>query len=136
MSLHLEIVTPEKKVFSDTVQDVYLPGEDGEMGILELHAALVTALKPGELRYKQDGQVTELAIGTGFAEVSDDKLVVLTDLAADADSIDEEAVQKALEAAEKALENIDYTDTEERRFQQAIIERSIAQMQLKQRRGK
>jgi len=134
--LHLEIVTPEKKVFSDQVQDVYLPGEDGEMGVLELHAALVTALKPGELRYKQDGQVTELAIGTGFAEVSDNKLVVLTDLAADADSIDEDAVKKALEAAEKALENIDYTDVEERRFQQAIIERSIAQMQLKARRGK
>jgi len=134
--LHLEIVTPEKKVFSDQVQDVYLPGEDGEMGVLELHAALVTALKPGELRYKQDGQVTELAIGTGFAEVSDNKLVVLTDLAADADSIDEEAVAKAQAAAEKALENIDYTDVEERRFQQAIIERSIAQMQLKARRGK
>ena len=53
MSLHLEIVTPEKKVFSDTVEDVYVPGADGEMGILELHAALVTALKPGSLRYKQ-----------------------------------------------------------------------------------
>ncbi len=134
--LHLEIVTPEKKVFSDKVQDVYLPGEDGEMGILELHAALVTSLKPGELRYKQDGQVTELAIGTGFAEVTQEKVVVLTDLAKDAGSIDEDVVKKALEAAEKALETIDYTDVEERRFQQAIIERSIAQMQLKARRGK
>ena len=134
MSLHLEIVTPEEKVFSDTVQDVYVPGVDGEMGILELHAALVAALKPGSLRYRKDNAVTELAIGAGFAEVTQEKVVVLTDLAADADSIDEEAVQKALEAAEKAMENIDYTDADEMQHQQAIIERSIAQLQLKQRK--
>ena len=50
MALHLQIVTPEKKIFSDTVGNVYLPGADGELGILDGHAALVTALKPGELR--------------------------------------------------------------------------------------
>jgi len=79
--LHLEIVTPEKKIFSDTVTDVYLPGADGEMGVLQLHAALVTALQPGELRYQKDGTEHALAIGSGFAEVTQDKVSVLTDSA-------------------------------------------------------
>jgi len=65
--LHLEIVTPEKKIFSDTVTDVYLPGADGEMGVLQLHAALVTALQPGELRYQKDGTEHALAACGGEA---------------------------------------------------------------------
>lgn len=134
--LHLEIVTPEEKIFSDTVQDVYLPGADGEMGIYEMHAALVTALRPGELRYKKDGEVIPLAIGTGFAEVTQEKVTVLTDLAVDADAIDAEAVEKAKLAAEEALANVDSSDAEELEFQQAIIERSVAQLRLKERRGR
>jgi F0F1-type ATP synthase epsilon subunit len=46
MPLHLDIVTPEKKVFSDSVDNVYLPGADGEIGVLPMHAGLVTALQP------------------------------------------------------------------------------------------
>ena len=67
MSLHLEIVTPEKKVFSDTVENVVLPGAEGELGILDGHAALVTSLAAGELRYRKGGAETHLALGTGFA---------------------------------------------------------------------
>ena len=62
MALHLQIVTPEKKIFSDTVGNVYLPGADGELGILDGHAALVTALKPGELRYEKNGKTEILAL--------------------------------------------------------------------------
>ena len=70
MAIHLDIVTPERKVFSDKVDNVYVPGADGEMGILQMHAALVTVLQAGELRYLKDGKTTELAIGNGFAEVT------------------------------------------------------------------
>ena len=89
MALHLEIVTPEKKVFSDTVGNVYLPGADGELGILDGHAALVTALQPGELRYEKGGQNVTLAIGGGFAEVNRPKVNVHTDKAKGEDHIDE-----------------------------------------------
>ena len=58
MPIHLEIVTPERKVFSDIVAHVYLPGADGELGILPQHAALVTSLAPGELRYDHNGPVS------------------------------------------------------------------------------
>ena len=70
MPLQLDIVTPEKKAFSAPVDHVYLPGADGELGVLPMHAGLVTALKPGELRYLHNGQTTTLAIGSGFAEIT------------------------------------------------------------------
>ncbi|MGB0775005.1 MAG: ATP synthase F1 subunit epsilon [Akkermansiaceae bacterium] len=133
--LHLEIVTPEKKIFSDTVEDVYLPGEDGEMGVLELHAALVSALKPGELRYKKDGKVEELAIGSGFAEVTTEKVSVLTDMAAGESDIDEEKVEAAMQRAEEALANIEHSDDlEEIAHLQATIAGSLAKLNLKRKR--
>jgi len=104
--LHLEIVTPEKKVFSDKVTDVYLPGADGEIGVLDLHAALVTTLTAGELRYQKDGSSHELAIGSGFAEISDDKLIILTDMALGEKEIDEAATQAAIERAEEQLKTL------------------------------
>jgi len=135
--LHLEIVTPEKKIFSDTVEDVYLPGEEGEMGVLEHHAALVTVLKAGELRYKKDGAVIELAIGNGFAEVTQEKVTVLTDMAVDEDSIDEASTEEAIKRAEDALNKIDHdADHEEVARLQASIGQSLAKLQLKRKRRK
>jgi len=92
--LHLEIVTPEKTIFSDTVQDAYLPGKDGEFGVLDMHAALVAALAPGELRYKKDGKEEDLAIGSGFAEITEHKVTVLTDSAFGDDEIDEAKLKR------------------------------------------
>ena len=134
MSLHLEIVTPEKKVFSDQVENVYLPGADGEMGVLEMHAALVSAVSAGELRYLKDGKVTELAIGNGFAEVTQKKVSVLTDVAFQEDEIDEDKVEAAMKRAEETLEGIDPTDAEEYAAQQAVVASALAQLRLKRKR--
>ncbi|MBK1834517.1 ATP synthase F1 subunit epsilon [Roseibacillus ishigakijimensis] len=134
MALHLEIVTPERKVFSDTVDNVYLPGTDGEMGILESHAALVSALDAGELRYAKGGEVVELAIGHGFAEVTQEKVTVLTDVAFAEDQIDEDKVAEALERAQKTLEEIDPKEAEEHAAQQKVIASAMAQLALKRKR--
>lgn len=135
--LHLEIVTPEKKIFSDTVEDVYLPGEEGEMGVLEMHAALVTALKAGELRYRKDGEVHELAIGGGFAEVTQEKVSVLTDMAMGESEIDEAAVEAAIKSAEDALHGLKHDhDAEEVAHLQAMIAQSMAKLNLKRKRRK
>lgn len=134
MALHLEIVTPEKKIFSDTVGNVYLPGADGELGILDGHAALVTALKPGELRYEKNGQTVYMAIGTGFAEVTEHRVNVLTDLAAEAEQIDESKVEEAMKRAEQQLAGIAHDhDAEEVAHLQAVIAKSMAQLNLKRR---
>lgn len=133
MALHLDIVTPERKVFSDDVDNVYLPGADGEMGVLQLHAALVTALQAGELRYLKGGETVELAIGNGFAEITQEKVTVLTDIAFQHDEIDESKVEAAMERAEKALGEIDPADAVEVAAQQAVIASSLAQLRLKRK---
>ena len=133
MSFQLDIVTPEKTIFSDTVEDVYLPGSEGEMGVLEMHAALVSPLSPGELRYKKDGKIEELAVGEGFVEVSDDKVSVLIDLAIGEDAIDEAQVEEAMKRAQEALagENVDH---DEMAALQAAIAKSEAMLKLKRKR--
>ncbi len=135
MALHLEIVTPEEKIFSGKVENVYFPGTDGEMGVLEMHVALVTGMMPGELRYLQDGKTEELAVGEGFVEVTGHKVVVLTDLAVGDAEIDEATVEAAMKRAEESLHKIDHmSNTEEVALLQATIAKSMAQLNLKRKR--
>ncbi len=133
MSFQLDVVTPEKTIFSDTVEDVYLPGSEGEMGVLDKHAALVAPLSPGELRYKKDGKIEELAVGEGFVEVADDKVSVLIDLAIGEDAIDESQVEEAMKRAQEALagENVDH---DEMAALQVVIAKSEAMLKLKRKR--
>jgi F-type H+-transporting ATPase subunit epsilon len=133
MSFQLDIVTPEKTIFSDTVDDVYLPGSEGEMGILSMHAALVAPLKPGELRYLKDDRIEELAVGEGFVEVADNKVSVLIDLAIGEEAIDVAKVEEAMKRAEEALagENVDH---DEMAALQAVIAKSEAMLRLKRKR--
>jgi len=134
MSLHLDIVTPEKKVFSDTVENVYLPGAEGEIGVLPMHAGLVAALKPGELRYLHNGQVVMLAIGSGFAEITQSKVVVLTDMALGEAEIDVLSAEEAIQRAQEALRNVEHSlDAEEVAYLQGVISRSTAAIQFKRK---
>ena len=134
MPLHLDIVTPEKKVFSDTVDNVYLPGADGEMGILPQHAGLVTALKPGELRYLHNGKVEKLAIGSGFAEVTQSKVIVLTDMALGEAEIDEVTAEEAIKRAQEKLHGVEHSmDAEEVAYLQGIIAKQSAALKFKRK---
>ena len=132
MPLHLDIVTPEKKIFSETVDNVYLPGADGEMGILPQHAGLVTALKPGELRYLHNGKVEKLAIGSGFAEVTQSKVIVLTDMALGEAEIDELTAEEAIKRAQEKLKSVEHSmDAEEVAYLQGVIAKSAAALHFK-----
>jgi F-type H+-transporting ATPase subunit epsilon len=134
MLLHLDIVTPEKKVFSDAVDNVYLPGADGEIGVLPMHAGLVTALKPGELRYLHKGQVVTLAIGSGFAEVTQTKVVVLTDMALGEAEIDELSAEDAIKRAQEKLHAVEHSmDAEEVAYLQGVISKSTAALHFKRK---
>ena len=136
MPLQLDIVTPEKKIFSGSVDNVYLPGADGEMGILPQHAGLVTALKPGELRYLHNGKVETLAIGSGFAEITQTKVIVLTDSALGEAEIDEAHVEAAMDRAKEKLATIDHNmNSEEVAYLQGIIAKSTAALMFKRRRN-
>ena len=132
MPMRLEIVTPEKRTFSDTVDLVVIPGVEGEMGVLENHAPLVTTLAPGELRYTKGGVEHELAVGEGVVEITCSTVSVLTDLAIAETDIDEAAVQAALDRAQKALQ--EKMGDEELATVQAAIQKSMAQLHLKRKR--
>jgi F-type H+-transporting ATPase subunit epsilon len=133
MPFQLDIVTPEKTIFSDTVDDVYLPGSEGEMGILSMHAALVAPLQPGELRYLKDGKIEELAVGEGFVEIADDKVAVLIDLAIGEAAIDETKVEEAMKRAQDALAGVG-DDHEQMAALQVVIAKSEAMLKLKRKR--
>lgn len=136
MPLQLDIVTPEKKVFSDTVDNVYLPGADGEMGVLPQHAGLVTALQPGELRYLHNGTVHHMAVGSGFAEITQTQVVVLTDMALGEAEIDVTHMEEAIQRAKEQLIAEEHSmNSEEVAFLQGAIARSSAAIHFKRRRG-
>ena len=130
--MRLDIVTPEKKAFSDEVDSVVVPGAEGELGILKSHAPLVTTLRPGELRYMKGGVETSLAIGTGIVEISNDRVSVLTDMALDAADIDVDAVEKALERAQKAMTEKDILP-EDHAAAMIMMQKSLAQLHIKRR---
>ena len=96
MPLQLDIVTPEKKVFSDTVDNVYLPGAEGEIGVLPMHIPLMTQIHAGELVITKGGQKEYLAVGEGFVTVTQTRVNVLTDMAIHWEHIDEGAAEAAI----------------------------------------
>ena len=134
MPFKLEIVTPEKPIFSDEVDLVVLPGVEGELGVLAQHTALVTTLAPGELRYTKNGKETEFAVGEGLIEVTGTTVSVLTDLAVRNVEIDEAVVEEALQRAQESLDEI--LGEEEIAAVEASIQKSLAQLKLKRKRRK
>jgi F-type H+-transporting ATPase subunit epsilon len=101
--LRLDVVTAEREVFSGDVDMVIAPGTDGELGILPHHAALLTTLRPGVLQFRTGGQEETLAIGGGFLEVRDDRVLVLADAAERGEEIDVERARAAEERARRLL---------------------------------
>ncbi|MCS7009690.1 MAG: ATP synthase F1 subunit epsilon, partial [Chthoniobacterales bacterium] len=102
-TIHLEIVTPEHVAYEDDVDSILLPTTDGEIAILPLHTPLLTQVIPGELVVSKNGQNLYLAIGEGFAEITQTNVRVLADMALQQAEIDEDAVQIAIRKAEESL---------------------------------
>ena len=130
--MKLSIVTPESLIFSGPVESVVLPGSEGQLGVLPKHAPLVTMLQPGELCYRHENEEKYLVVGEGFVEVTQDAVIILTDMAAREREIDEQLEEQALARAKKALEDADHTPEEEAAVR-AIIAKSVAKLQLKRR---
>jgi len=114
MAIEFEIVTPEKTFLSETVDEVYYPGVKGETGVLTTHTAMVGAIETGVLTYKQSGKEVKLAIGGGFSEVKEDKLLVITDFVTDVESIDTDALKAELTELEASLEGLNLTEHEDK----------------------
>ena len=131
MPLELEIVTPERLAYSDTVDSVTLPGTAGELGVLPHHAPLVSTLGIGELRIRKGGEDESFAIVGGFLQVLPDKVVVMAETADMASEIDLEKAQAARREAERALEagGVEASDLATARvaLQAALLRERLAQ---------
>ena len=100
----LEIVTPEKLLFSQGVDFVVVPGSDGDFGVLPGHCLLLSSLRIGELQYTTGETTESVSILSGLAEVTPTRVTILADIAEKAEEIDIERAQAALQRAEEHLE--------------------------------
>jgi F-type H+-transporting ATPase subunit epsilon len=134
MPLTLEIVTPEARVYSESVDTVVIPTVEGEIGILPGHIPLVAQVGAGELRATKGGVTQLLVVGGGFAQVSGEKVSILADSAINVEKIDENAVADAIKRAEEALKNKDSLAAAEVERLEGIVRFSVAQLGIKRRR--
>jgi len=128
-TIHVDIVSAEGEIFAGPARVVYLPAQEGEIGVYPRHAPLLTMLKPGEVRVEgTDGQEHSFYVGGGALEVQPHQVTVLADTAARARDLDEQAALAARQRAQDALANqldkISYAEA------QAELARAIAQLKL------
>jgi F-type H+-transporting ATPase subunit epsilon len=136
MSLTLEIVTPEARVYSDTVDNVVIPTLEGEIGVLPRHLPLLSQVTDGELRVAKGSNTKTLVIGDGFVQVEGDKVSVLAEHAIEENSIDEDAVEKAMQRAQTELQDAKNSkiDPAEIERLESVVRFSVAQLLIKKKR--
>jgi F-type H+-transporting ATPase subunit epsilon len=134
MSLTLEIVTPEARVYSDTIDTVVIPTAEGEVGILPGHIPLLAPVEHGELRVTKGGATQWLAVSGGFVQVSDDKISVLAEHAITEEKIDETAVEAALKRAEQEIREAKDIDPAQYEHLQSMVRYAGVQLAVKRRR--
>ncbi len=127
--LQLEVVTPERRVLSEAVDMVTVPGLGGELGILPGHTPLISQLQTGVLSYSTDGATAQLHVSGGFVEVKDDKVSVLAEVAEKPEEIDAARARLAREHIERELTAWNGTE-EDFEVAQAKLERSMVRLQL------
>jgi F-type H+-transporting ATPase subunit epsilon len=130
--LMLEIVTPEKMVFSGNIEEVTLPGSEGEFGVLRGHEAFLSSLNVGEMNYIKEGKKTYYAVNVGYAEVTSSKVTVLIETAEKSDSIDKDRAMKAKDNAESRLGQLTKEDAEFE-IARAALARALARLSASER---
>ena len=134
MPLHLEVITPERKVYEDDVDMVIAPGSEGYLGILPHHVPLLTALGPGEFRVKKGGVEEVLAIFGGFMDVRPDRVIVLTDAAEPAEEIDTARAQAARARAQETLSQAATLSAADEARARAELQRALVRLRVSERR--
>ena len=132
MPLHLEIVTPERRAFEGDVDEVIVPGSEGEMGILPHHAPLISLLGQGVLRLKTGTEEQEFAIFGGFLQVRPDRVVVLAETADLASEIDLERAERARREAERVIEG-GFVEPSDLASARAALQRALIRIRLAER---
>jgi len=135
--LSLEIISMYRKVFAGNAVAITVPGVEGELTILPHHIPLITPLKAGEIKIREeDGKEKFLAIGNGFLMVESDKVSILADTADLLDELTEEKILEAKQRAETALTEKKFADDRSFADATALLEQSIAQLKVLRKRKK
>lgn len=138
MPLSVDVVTAERVIYSEEgVDEVIVPGIEGELGVLSRHAPLLTMIESGVMRIKKGGEETDVAITGGFLEVRDNRVTILADAAERAEDIDAMKAEEARRQAERALEERE--EEVDRATLEAALAHALAQLKvverLRRRRG-
>lgn len=134
MNLFLSIITPEKVIYEDQVDEVIVPTENGEIAILPNHINLLTRINPGEMIIKKGANQEYIAITGGFLEVQSNKISILAEYAVKAQDIEVARAMEAKERAEKVMKEKS-TDNEQRIAQAEMI-KSILELRVATRHKK
>ena len=128
MNLLLEIITPEKVVLKDEVDEVIVPTITGELAILPNHAQILTKINPGELVIRKNNKDQSFAILGGFLEVVNNHISILADYAIRAEDIE---IAKVQEAQERAKQKMKQKETEQDfRVAEAELRKSLLQLKV------
>ena len=110
--LTLELVTPDRSVVRESVDEMQIPGTEGYLGVLPGHTPLLTSLQVGELWFRQGGETSYVSVAFGFAEVLPDRVTILAQIAERAEDIDieraQEAERRARDRLAKSATDIDF----------------------------
>ncbi|HIJ50415.1 MAG TPA: F0F1 ATP synthase subunit epsilon [Nitrospinae bacterium] len=126
--LILSIVTPEKQLVSEEVDQVNVPGTEGDMGILYDHAPILTVLRSGQLSYEKEGKTVVLVVSGGYLEVTDNRVTVMAETGEFLKEIDRERAERAQAEAEKRLGETDISEEEYIETQKKLF-RAIARLE-------
>ena len=133
-ALQLLLVTPERRLVDEVVDEVQLPGLEGYLGILPGHAALLTELGVGEMSFRRGNETHYATVIGGYAEVLPDRITVLAEIAERAEEIDEDRARAARERAEKRLAKAGDPDTDWNRAA-AALKRALVRLQVAAKGG-
>jgi len=134
MPIHLEIVTAERLVFVDDVDQVNAPTKDGRVGILPRHAPLLTILDIGQLDVIKQGTRSEFALSGGFMEVLPERITILADTVERADEIDEARAEAARKRAEERMRQ--HQSDQELALSEVELRRAMTRLHVAQLRRK
>jgi len=133
-TMHVEVVTAERELYSGEANMVNAPGAEGRLGILPRHAALLAFLKAGELRIELQGAEDSFFVAGGFLEVYENTVTILADAAEHAEEIDQARAETARRRAEERLSQAQ--DNQERAEMQAALERAVTRLRLVETAGR
>ncbi|MGV2831427.1 ATP synthase F1 subunit epsilon [Myxosarcina sp. GI1(2024)] len=130
MALSLKVITPDKIVWDDTVEEIVLPSTTGQLGILSGHAPLLTALDIGVMRVRPTKEWSNIALTGGFAEVDNDRIKVLVNGAEMGENIDKEAARNEYQQAQSKAQELSSSDDRAAKLQaERALRRARARFQ-------